>query len=285
MLRCLQIVFIISAIIFSLYITLRDSASGKGLDLYDQDDPRFRGDDINKLLEIVPRYLRFDKVRLDYAETHTRYGRQKHTIKEKCEWLQVLLLPLRRAMNESQLEFKCDIEPHSDSYYTFKSHTMLLNFIGDQLLPLYDSCRSYKFIISLDEKEQQTEDEDEDEDEEKNEDEDEENEDNPIQTDNALEKIMAAILQFNPIRLCTNVMFVVEFTSFYNHWLKQYVSRQPKELSAVAIEKWLNCSHMPDDDSTTNAMSLNERILNITLNAPIKNVSEIFDYIKTVLFC
>ena len=86
---------------------------------------------------------------------------EKHTIEEKCEWLEVLL-PLRWAINGSRLEFKCNIEPHSASSYTFRSHTMLLNFIGNELLPLYDSCRSYKFIVRLGEKAKKQQNEDRD---------------------------------------------------------------------------------------------------------------------------
>ena len=92
-------------------------------------------------LTIIPPFVRFDIVQLLYL-----YG--KEPIKEKCEWIESNLLPLKPALYDSiMVKFIGGIEQNDRRY--FSNHSTLLDYIRCRLLPICDSFRGYKFDISF----------------------------------------------------------------------------------------------------------------------------------------
>ena len=82
-------------------------------------------------------FVRFNTVRLCY------YGGVEE-IKEKCEWITMLLRPLKHPLNGSKFHFQGAV---SDRLYYFNDNAMLSKHIEEELLPICSACSSYNFEI------------------------------------------------------------------------------------------------------------------------------------------
>ena len=118
-------------------------------------------------LVAIPPYIRFDSVALVYYPVIER-------INQKCEWIQMILQPIKRAIAGAKFEFGGIIAMHLDD---FSDHTMLLTHLQKELLPICDACRSYKFKIFF------------------------------YSDQHSATDVIATILQFGPIDVCQNVFF------------------------------------------------------------------------------
>ena len=97
----------------------------------------------------LPSFLRFDVVELDYR-IDAYEDVESISIGKKCEWIQMILKSFKQALNGSKLQFLCNISyptPYSEPDFT--DHSMLLEHIGKELLPICNACRSYKFYIKF----------------------------------------------------------------------------------------------------------------------------------------
>ena len=95
-------------------------------------------------LRSVPRFLRFNEVRLFY--TYTIVGQK--SIEEKCWSIESYLQPLKEALNDSisiQFDGVIDRNDHRD----FNNHSILLNHLSEELLTICNSSCGYDFYISL----------------------------------------------------------------------------------------------------------------------------------------
>ena len=149
----------------------------------------------------------------------------------------MLLKTSKGALNGAKLKFQGNVSGHLND---FTDHSMLLSHIEKELLPIASACHSYNFGIDL-------------------------------RSDNSAEaNIFAAILQFEPVAVCSNVLFEL------------YLGRQT-ELSVEPILNWLNRSR---NYSVINANgpTNNERSLEIQTDEYISNVSEVQNGFKTVKF-
>ena len=73
-------------------------------------------------------------------------GRQ--SIEEKCELLETYLLPLKPALNDSNMiKFSAIISQHDRNY--FNNHSTLIDYFQNRLFSICDSARCYKFRISF----------------------------------------------------------------------------------------------------------------------------------------
>lgn len=91
-------------------------------------------------LTAFPPFLRFNRVQLTYTNGF-------ESIEEKCEFNGSYLLALKSALNNSALiEAKFGI---SEFDYDFISHSHLLEYVQNRLLPICESSRGYKFQIHL----------------------------------------------------------------------------------------------------------------------------------------
>ena len=67
-------------------------------------------------------------------------------MKQKCEWVTMLLQPLKQEINGAKLEFLGFIsDPFDDSF----DKSILFKHIEDELLPICNACRSYNFDIEF----------------------------------------------------------------------------------------------------------------------------------------
>lgn len=164
----------------------------------------------------VPPYLRFNLVQLSYLEA------EKGTVQERFAWLQMVFQPsLKHALIGSKFKFICAIEDedvkrygprHSDENWMdipyenycadFEDHELLLLHISNKLLPIFNQCCSYKFCITLPNKNSAT----------------------------ASTEIISEILQFDSVSRCSNVSVLLENINY--HW--------PPELPVKTIGNWLN---------------------------------------------
>ena len=90
-------------------------------------------------LATIPLFLRFYTVLLAY-----NFGAE--TIEEKCELIKKQLLPLKLALNDTNMvEFIACISQNNHNH--FNDHSKLLDFIRNRFLPICNSSRRYKFQI------------------------------------------------------------------------------------------------------------------------------------------
>ena len=100
------------------------------------------------------------------------YGR----IKQKCKRFQVLLQPIKHAINGAKFEFKAQI-CNNNYFRDFTDNSMLLAHLEKELLPICNACRSYKFEIRF------------------------------LSDYSSATNVIATILQFGPIDRCSKVLF------------------------------------------------------------------------------
>ena len=90
-------------------------------------------------LRSVPRFLRFNEVRLSY-----NFGAK--SIEERCRSIQKYLQPLKEALNDSiAIRFWGDID--RNNLKKFNDHSKLLDYFSEQLLKICNSSREYDFYI------------------------------------------------------------------------------------------------------------------------------------------
>ena len=159
-----------------------------------------------------PPYLRFNLVQLSYLEA------EKGTVEERFAWVQKIFRPsFKRTLIGSKLKFICAIEdeaiqymdeqqaekwPYENSCADFEDYETLLLHIGSKLLQIFDQCFSYKFCITLP------------------------NKNGAI----AATEIISEILQFDSVSRCSNVSVLLRNVNY--HW--------PPELPIKTIGNWLN---------------------------------------------
>ena len=161
----------------------------------------------------IPPYLRFNLVQLSYLYA------DKGTAEERFTCVQMVFQPpLKHALIGSKFKFICAIEDEAvkrygptangeANYYEnscadFEDHESLLLHIGSKLLPIFDQCCSYKFCITLPNKNAAT----------------------------AATEIISGILQFDSVGRCSNVSVLLKNVNY--HW--------PPELPIETIGNWLN---------------------------------------------
>lgn len=92
-------------------------------------------------LNSVPSFLRFNDLKL-------QYDNDSQPIAEKCQLFKECLQQLRASLsdlNEFFLTSFIDRENSSD----FSDHLTFLNYLRDELLPIFKSSRRHKFIIGF----------------------------------------------------------------------------------------------------------------------------------------
>ena len=150
----------------------------------------------------------------------------------------MLLKTSKNALNGAKLKFQGNVSGHLND---FTDHSMLLSHIEKELLPIASACHSYNFGIDL-------------------------------RSDNSAEaNIFAAILQFEPVAVCSNVLFEL------------YLGRQT-ELSVEPILNWLNRSRSRNNATNANGPTNNGRSLEIETDDYISNFSVLLNAFKTVNF-
>ena len=157
-------------------------------------------------------------------------------MKEKCDWVSMLLQSIKEFANGSEIKFRAKIGQQHMSF--FNDHETLLEYIGNELLPIWDTCRRYKFNIH-------------------------------IHSDfSSVANIIEKMLQFGPISGCSDVFF-----DFFLWHVEFDTPVNPIRLPAEAITNWLIRSH---NYGAINLISKNhkekkekERILEINTNGCI----------------
>ena len=114
-----------------------------------------------------PSFIRFNNVQICY-------WLRSQPIEEKCEMFESHLVPLKPALNDSNMiEFWARISQDYPPYFT--DHSFLLNYLQNRLLGICDSSRGYKFRISF------------------------------WSDENAISNVISSILQMPPMKRCSNV--------------------------------------------------------------------------------
>ena len=90
-------------------------------------------------LRSVPRFLRFNEVRLSY-----NFGPK--SIEEKCLSIENCLQPLKEALNDSISIRFCGIIDRND-LTKFSDYSKLLEYLSEELLKICNSSRGYNFFI------------------------------------------------------------------------------------------------------------------------------------------
>ena len=114
-------------------------------------------------------------------------------LKKECEWIQMILQPLKTAIKGAEFVFDY---PEDSMLLTRLTH------FGKEILPICDTCRSYRFKIF-----------------------------SYWRDDSSPEKLISTILQFDQIDCCSNVLF-----EFYN--FDDIIIELPVDL----VVNWLNRS-------------------------------------------
>ena len=123
----------------------------------------------------IPPFLRFNNVKLWYRPGTRVLGLQH--IEKKCELFNVQLLPLKSALNGSNMvEFLPHIPLNDPNYFT--NHLQLLDYFQNRLISICDSAHAYKFTIPC------------------------------FLNANDIANVILSILQMSPIKRCSNVQIV-----------------------------------------------------------------------------
>ena len=126
-------------------------------------------------------------------------------MKQKCERFQMLLQPIKHAINGAKFEFKGEIFNY-DCFHDFTDNSMLLAHLEEEMIPICNACRSYKFEINF------------------------------LSDHSSATNVIATILQFGPIDGCSKILF--DFRS-------QYLPTEI-EIPVMSIVNWLNHSRSSD---------------------------------------
>ena len=193
-------------------------------------------------LTVAPPFLRFDVIELDYSVKHSVCGRNTRiycgrTIEEKCDWTKSVLHLLRNSLKDAKFKLFCAIDQQHKSY--FANHQTLLDHICGEILPICTACRCYEFFISF------------------------------YSDKYSSATILSAIMQFEAIRCCTNIIFDFD---------------QEMRLPVEDISSWLSRSVVLDGTSASRGQTPKERVLQIKiLDYEIPNVAELFEHLKKVI--
>ena len=152
-------------------------------------------------------------------------------LKEGCEWTQMILQPLKSVLKGAKFDF-------TDT----GDNSMLLTHLEQELLPICDNCRSYRFEINL-------------------------------CGHTSAKKFIRTVLQFGQIDCCSNVSFI------FNSWIDYYDLLF--ELPVDVVTNWLNRSRNSNAIDAKVQIE-NERILTIKIYLFIGNVSEVLNCLKKV---
>ena len=120
-------------------------------------------------------------------------------MKQKCERFQILLQPIKHAINDAKFEFIGQIY-NNNSFRDFTDNSMLLTHLEEEMIPICNACRSYKFEINF------------------------------LSDHSSATNVIATILQFGPIDGCSKILF--DFRS-------QYLPTEI-EIPVMSIVNWLN---------------------------------------------
>ena len=112
----------------------------------------------------IPPFFRFNSVTLYYDS----FECTSMKLKDGCEWTQMILQPLKPALKGAKFDF-------TDTGYNSMLHTHL----EQELLPICDNCRSYRFEINL------------------------------CGHSSSAKELISKFLQFDQINCCSNVLFHV----------------------------------------------------------------------------
>ena len=182
------------------------------------------------------------KQKIGYEWIKQKLGYDYEMITKKCERFQMLLQPIKHAINGAKFEFMGQIN-NNNSFHDFTDNSMLLAHLEKELLPICNPCRSYKFAISWPD-------------------------------NSAITNVIATILQFGPIDGCSEVLF-----DLYCGYLGSiYV---PTEMPVMSIVNWLNHSRC-SDTINNNGQVKKERILVIDSRAYIPNLLVLVNGLKKV---
>lgn len=66
---------------------------------------------------------------------------------EKCEWSKTVLPLLKNAFNGCKFKFHGAVDKNCTSY--FGNYQSLLEHVRGELLPIFNVCRSYEFVLSV----------------------------------------------------------------------------------------------------------------------------------------
>ena len=110
----------------------------------------------------------------------------------------MLLQPVKHAMNGAKFKFRVDV---SSGLSGFTDNSMFLAHLKEELLPICNACRSYKFEIYF------------------------------LSDHSSATNIIATILQFGPIDGCLKILFDLHSAqNFHNQ----------TEMPVMSIVNWLN---------------------------------------------
>ena len=166
-------------------------------------------------------------------------------INEKCERFQLLLQPIKHAINGAKFEFNGQIYNNNNLFTDtdFTDNSMLLAYLEEELLPICNACSSYKFEIYF------------------------------LSDYSSATNVITTILQFGPIDGCSEVLINLSSTQFFQI-----------EMPIMSIANWLNHSRS-SDTINNNGQVKKERILVIDSRAAyITNLLALVNGLKKVNF-
>ena len=97
-------------------------------------------------------------------------------MKQKCRRFQILLQPIKHAINDAKFEFIGQIY-NNNSFRDFTDNSMLLTHLEEEMIPICNACRSYEFKIYF------------------------------LSDYSSATNVIATILQFGPIDGCSKILF------------------------------------------------------------------------------
>ena len=101
----------------------------------------------HSMLAAIPRFIRFDKVGVCY---YSKIGEPTKLTEEICDLLRPFLQLLRghkAAIKNSSFSLEASIQCARQFRIPFPSHQKVLEYLANELLPTFDSCRRYKFDL------------------------------------------------------------------------------------------------------------------------------------------
>ena len=194
---------------------------------------------------LLPRFLRFNNVKLSYDDDALRWRLkyepiQLKSIEEKCHSIENYLQPLKNALTDSKsIEFCGGIDRTENKFSNFLTQSSLLEYLGQRLLPIFNSSHCYEFDISF------------------------------VCGEGDATNVISSIIQMPQIGRCSNLHIEL-------HYLQQ-----PKQLPVEAISNWLN--RKMDVGTEAIGRTPREIYLGIWLNK-IQNAMEMCDQLAEVLF-
>ena len=122
-------------------------------------------------MAIVPKFLRFNEIRLDYESC-------SESIEEKSDLIESSLAPFSDALKGSKsVQFHGTINGNNRRD-RFSNHPQLVNYLRERLLPICNSSRAYHFFIRF-----------------------------FSDKEKAATNVISSILQFPQIKRCSNLFF------------------------------------------------------------------------------